>query len=164
MMIKREKKIKAIRRIICCILTLIWMMVIFSFSAQNADESSVESNAVGMFVGHIFVSGFDKADNVEQMDFVDTWDYSIRKVAHMTEYAVLGILLVGALERNEVQKTRVTACLAFLISMLYAVLDEIHQYFVPGRACRLYDVGFDLIGALIGILIGTSLFVLCNRN
>ena len=72
-----------------------------------------------------------------------TWDLVLRKLAHLTEYAVLGALLVRVLVRPE---------LAILVGSLYAVTDEIHQHFVRGRHAAWYDVVVDTIGVTIGVL------------
>ncbi len=50
-----------------------------------------------------------------------TWDTVLRKCAHMTEYAVLGALLLRALGASRS---------AFLAGVAYAVTDEVHQHFV----------------------------------
>lgn len=81
----------------------------------------------------------------------------------MTEYAVLGFLLVGAVASGK-QDCKKAAAMAFAIAVLYAVSDEIHQYFVPGRACMLTDVGFDSAGAIFGIILGNAVFVLKNAR
>jgi VanZ family protein len=80
----------------------------------------------------------------------------------MTEYAILGFLLSGALAGKQSEKYRWKAVGTFAVAVLYAASDEIHQYFVPGRACRLYDVGFDAAGALIGILFGMAVIIWWN--
>lgn len=73
-----------------------------------------------------------------------TWDLVLRKLAHLTEYAVLGALLQRALARPG---------LAILIGGLYATTDEIHQHFVPGRHAAWYDVVIDTIGVTIGVVL-----------
>jgi VanZ family protein len=109
-----------------------------------------------MVVGKIVIPDFEEWTVEEQQNFAEEWDYPIRKAAHMTEYAVLGFLLLGALAGKRTEKYKVAAIQAFAVAVVYASSDEIHQYFVPGRACRIYDVGFDSAGALIGILIGMA--------
>jgi VanZ family protein len=74
------------------------------------------------------------------------WDTILRKIAHGVEFAILGALLVRALER------RVPA---FLVGVLYAVSDEIHQSFVPGRHASPLDVAIDGVGVLVGVAIYT---------
>jgi VanZ family protein len=73
-----------------------------------------------------------------------TWDTILRKGAHVTEYAILGFLLLRALGR-EVP--------AFLVGVAYATTDEIHQHFVGGRHASPIDVAIDAAGILIGIFV-----------
>ena len=73
-----------------------------------------------------------------------TWDTVLRKLAHLTEYAVLGALLVRALRRPQ---------LAVLVGGLYAVSDEVHQHFVRGRHAAWYDVVIDTVGVTIGVVV-----------
>jgi VanZ family protein len=70
------------------------------------------------------------------------WDEILRKCAHATEYAVLAVLLVRALERPR---------LAFALAVVYAASDEFHQTFVRGRHGSPYDVLIDAAGAAIGL-------------
>jgi len=71
------------------------------------------------------------------------WDLVLRKLAHLTEYAILGALLVRALSRPG---------LAILVGCLYAVSDEMHQHFVRGRHAAWYDVVLDTVGVAVGVL------------
>jgi VanZ family protein len=70
------------------------------------------------------------------------WDLVLRKIAHAAEYAILGALLARATGR---------AGLAFAIGTLYAVSDEIHQSFVPGRMGSPLDVAIDAVVVGIGV-------------
>jgi VanZ family protein len=70
------------------------------------------------------------------------WDLALRKLAHAAEYAVLGALLARATGRGG---------LAFALGTLYAVSDEIHQTFVPGRMGSPFDVAIDAIGVACGV-------------
>ena len=72
-----------------------------------------------------------------------TWDTILRKLAHVTEYAILGGLLQRALRRPG---------LAVALAVLYAVTDEVHQTFVEGRLGTPRDVAIDLVGILVGVL------------
>jgi VanZ family protein len=71
------------------------------------------------------------------------WDLVLRKLAHLTEYAILGALLVRATRRPWV---------ALALAALYASSDEVHQHFVEGRHGAPLDVAIDTAGALAGIL------------
>ena len=78
------------------VLTIIWMVIIFSFSARPADVSTEDSYAVGLKIGSVFVSGFDELSEEEQLAFAAKIDHPVRKTAHGLEYAVLGILVINA--------------------------------------------------------------------
>ena len=73
-----------------------------------------------------------------------TWDYILRKGAHMTEYALLAALLLRALDRE---------LPAFFAALAYAASDELHQHFVHGRHATPVDVAFDTVGILAGLLV-----------
>jgi VanZ family protein len=76
------------------------------------------------------------------------WDEILRKLAHATEYAILAALLLRAVRELP----------AWALSVLYAISDELHQHFVPGRAGRPLDVAIDATGALVGVLVARRLF------
>ncbi|SRR6266566_1618998 len=73
-----------------------------------------------------------------------TWDEVLRKGAHVTEYAVLGLLLLRALGRE---------LPALVLAIAYAGTDELHQHFVHGRHSSPFDVAFDACGAAVGLLV-----------
>jgi VanZ family protein len=73
-----------------------------------------------------------------------TWDLVLRKIAHACEFAVLGALLLRAL-RDE--RTALAAGAA------YAISDELHQHFVPGRVGSPLDVLIDSVGVAVGVLL-----------
>jgi VanZ family protein len=73
-----------------------------------------------------------------------TWDTVLRKGAHLTEYAILGLLLYRALERE---------ALALAAGIAYAATDELHQHFVSGRHASPIDVAIDAVGVSLGMLV-----------
>ena len=85
--------------------------------------------------------------------------FIVRKFAHFFEYAVLGFLIGCALFLS---RRRFSPITAVICSALYSISDEIHQYFVPGRACRIFDVGVDTLGALTGTLILALIILIMN--
>ena len=72
------------------------------------------------------------------------WDLFLRKCAHITEYAVLAVLLVRAVDREGP---------ALALGILYAASDELHQAFVRGRHASPIDIAIDTVGLLIGLLV-----------
>lgn len=130
---------------------VIWMGVIFSFSAQPAEESTNTSVGFGMKIADIFVTDFRNMPENEQMQFVERYDFWIRKTAHFCEYTVLGILCALMLVQTR-WKFRKSVLMGTIICALAASSDEIHQLFVSGRAGRWQDVCIDTAGALTGIV------------
>ncbi len=147
----KGKKITLLLRI----LALAWMLLIFCFSAADGTKSSDTSHSVGRFLGRVFVSGYSEMSEEEQLEWADKIDYPIRKGAHASEYAVLAILIFGALgEGNLFDRRKYSRYLfSFIFTAFYACTDEFHQIFVPGRAGRIFDVGVDSAGAAAGLCI-----------
>ena len=109
------------------------MLLIFIHSAMPADLSSEES---GWFVD-VFTRIFPFLTSTENLTFL------IRKAAHFTEYLLLGLSLRWGIEKS---------LPALSVGILYAVSDEIHQHFVPGRSCEFRDICIDAAGVLAGVL------------
>ena len=133
------------------VLALIWMCVIFAFSAQTKEESGAVSegfsyhmvNATGLFL-HLNI------DEEKIREIANAIEGFVRKGAHMTEYAILAILIYTWLGRWQMSRFR-TSCVAVILASLYACSDEIHQLFVAGRAGRASDVLIDSAGAVVGL-------------
>ncbi len=135
------------KKLILWILIFIWMITIFMFSAQNGDESSELSQG---FL-RTFILRFTP-DNISE-DIVNMMEYIIRKCAHMTEYAVFGILVFYQIKLYRLfEKEWNRIVMAVICVMIYASTDEIHQLFVGGRSGRFTDVLIDTAGGFIGIM------------
>jgi VanZ family protein len=80
--------------------------------------------------------------------------FFFRKLAHLTEYAILSSLLYVSLQKGGPLAWRArTALGCVLIAGVYSVTDEFHQLFVPGRTASLIDCGIDTVGASLGMLV-----------
>lgn len=135
------------KKLILWILIFVWMITIFMFSAQNGDESSELSQG---FL-RAFILRFTP-DNISE-DIVNMMEYIIRKCAHMTEYAVFGILIFCQIKLYRLfEKEWNRIVMAVICVMIYASTDEIHQLFVGGRSGRFTDVLIDTAGGFIGIM------------
>ncbi len=84
--------------------------------------------------------------SVPDLDSGLDYDYPLRKAAHMAEYAVLYLLTRRALEARGASLT------AAAFALFYAMSDEYHQSFVPGRAGLWSDVGIDAAGVLLALV------------
>ena len=139
-----------IKRIIWTGITILWMVVIFSFSAKPAVQSTEMSTSVGKMICRIFVHDFSSWSDEKQEELAAKIDYPVRKCAHASEYALLGALvLLTACTYAKMSPETVAA--AVIISVLYAASDEFHQRFVPGRSCQFTDVLIDSAGVMVGV-------------
>lgn len=127
------------------ILVVCWMGLIFFFSHQPATASSELSSGVTEMIINLLNTVIPPLD-IEQK----TFGHFVRKGAHFFVYFVLGILLLNALRRSHVDGWK-SVFIAFFIAVCYAMTDEIHQLFIPGRSGEVRDVLLDSAGALTGI-------------
>lgn len=86
----------------------------------------------------------------------DTVDLLIKKVGHMAEYGILAALVWWAWPRGSEGHRPLVVAQVLVFSGLYAITDEVHQIFVPGRNGQLLDVGFDVLGAAVAMLLVTG--------
>ena len=144
---------KQLYRIVTGILAVAWMCLIFSFSNQPATESSKVSGGLC----HRLVERANDTLHLDmtekqQLAMAEKIEYPVRKAAHMTEYAILG-LLSFAFYRGILKKEKRQFLSALLTAAVYAATDEFHQYFIPGRSAEVMDVCIDTLGASIGLAI-----------
>jgi VanZ family protein len=82
------------------------------------------------------------------------WDFFVKKGGHLIGYALLGASYAHGLVSHKGMKRSVLLA-AIVLAGLYAVTDEFHQSFTPGRTPSAVDVGIDTIGAALGVGIWT---------
>ena len=122
------------------ILVLIWMIAIFMFSSFNGNVSSVQSDGIVAILAKI----------IHYTGDIDVLKIIVRKLAHFTEYLILGLLVINACRYNGIKNM---VKLSILICILYASLDEIHQLFVSDRTGNIMDTLIDTLGSLSGIFL-----------
>lgn len=125
------------------------MGLIFWFSSQQGSDSSETSGKIVAIIQKlsVIIRGHDFSP--ANLDIVTKL---VRKCAHFSEYALFGWCTVFAL--TELFRSKWVACIfSELFVFLYAVSDEVHQFFVPGRSMSPLDVAIDSLGALLGIWI-----------
>ena len=125
------------------ILCIFWMLVIFWFSAQVADDSQEMSDFFVRLLDALFSLDIMKNEIIQDMT-----SFLVRMAAHMSEYAILAILL-GLTIRE--YKKEPWLLLALTATAAYAATDEFHQLFVPGRSGQFKDVLIDTAGGALGL-------------
>lgn len=148
-------------QLIFAVLTGLWMVVIFLFSAQNGETSSETSGQIVDQIAPIVIKEYDKLPEPVRQSKEAILTLIVRKSAHFSEYAFLGLLTFFALPWNKIK--RLTQILtAFGIGTFYAITDEFHQTFSDGRSPAVVDVLIDSAGVLSGILLAWLLYRLIS--
>jgi len=135
--------------------TMLWMILIFALSAQPVAKSNGLSEKVTRMVVETAEKVSPKADfNLAKMNHL------VRKNAHFFSYLVLGVLMANAFKISGSKRPKVFL-VSFLLCVFYAISDEFHQLFVPGRGAQVMDVIIDSAGAMVG----TGIYgVFCRLN
>lgn len=83
----------------------------------------------------------------------------IRKLAHLTEYFILSLLLFRAFRAGSTEPHALRWALwSILVVALYAASDEFHQMFVASRTPSIIDVGIDTFGGILAQCVGMTWF------
>ncbi len=127
------------RHILNYTLLILWLVVIFFLSSEGHDASSGRSDAVVEVVRTLGATGA-----------TDVLTFLVRKSAHITAYFILGLLTVNVL-RLYTLRIRSIVMIASAFVLLYAVSDEFHQRFVPGRSSEVRDVMIDTTAGVVGV-------------
>lgn len=142
-------KKKTILRAIILLLIILWMLTVFGFSNQDGEQSSNLSREIASKI----------VKTEEQIDIIEPY---IRKLAHLSEYALGGMLFLAmALTFQISDKKRMLY--SFLIGIEYAIIDEVHQLFIDGRAGKVTDVLIDSVGVALGICALMFVYILMKK-
>ncbi len=147
------------RLIIYFFLTLAVMLGIFIFSAQDGGDSQAVSDGVLERIKELIELLPPLTDDGAGKD--------VRKYAHMFEYALLGIssmLFFSELFFRCTQPAACSAVISYIFCFIYALSDELHQYFVPGRSAEFSDVLVDSIGFTAGIMLTAAICLIVEHN
>lgn len=145
-------------RIIAILTTIIWMSVIFLFSADNGIESHELSDQWLRFINKSIMVFTGK--NLELSISPEHYaliEHYLRKMAHMLIYLILSINIMVVLFTFNISISSKILLTTF-ICFAYAITDEFHQSFVGGRSARFMDCLIDTGGAVIGIIVSLILY------
>lgn len=144
-----KKFLKFHSRSIISLLLIFQMIFIFIMSSFGSDSSSAQSGQIIQALRQVFPN----LNNTSHLD-ASNLVFVVRKTAHFTEYAILGILFFLFFRQSSSQKNSSRYfILAILFGFFYACTDEIHQLFIPGRSGQFTDVLIDTLGASFGCLL-----------
>ena len=116
---------------------LAWMAVIFALSSLTQDQIEGPAREAPFFINEV--------------------------TAHAGEYGVLAILLYRLLASYRLTPPWRIWLGVIAIAATYAVTDEVHQAFVPGREPSVADLAYDTLGALAGVVLAEAVVVFMRR-
>lgn len=137
--------------------------LIFYFSAEDATASAASSGNTMLWLLRFFhVENTDAI--IQNSELYSLLDFCIRKSAHFFLYTALGFLISFAFTSFPAIPIWKQTAFSILLGIFYAATDELHQYFVPGRACQVRDVAIDAAGVFLGSAFFTFLCWLRHRH
>ena len=138
-----------IRKIVKLILIILCMLFIFSLSSDNGEVSEKKSDS---FIVKVTETILHRKLTVEEKEkYIEKTVVFVRKSAHFILYFILGLLVISFLK--EFGLSRKSIIISIIVVLLYAVSDEIHQTFIPGRSGEVLDVLIDTIGGSLSTLL-----------
>ena len=127
-------------------IVLALFVLIFCLSHQSGEDSTETS---GWFTALLnFVFPFELTENF------------VRTMAHFSEFACLSFFMNNLFVSKKEKLCPVIAC---TLSFIYAITDEIHQIFVPGRACQFQDMMVDLAGIISGMAVYAIIYIIIKK-
>ena len=135
-------------------------LLIFYFSSMDGQASMKMSNGLTYWFIYLFHPDYDTLSPEKKQEIFNLFVLIVRKAAHFTEFAAFGASLTLLLHEH---RLRGGALWAWLSGTLYAVTDEMHQYFKGTRTPAVRDVAIDSAGVLCGALAITFLLFLIAR-
>ena len=129
------------------IIVIALLVLIFCLSHQSGEDSTETSGWFTALLNFIF-------------PFELTEDF-VRTMAHFSEFACLSFFMNNLFVAYKEKLNPVVAC---TLSFFYAITDEIHQIFVPGRACQFLDMMVDLAGIISGFIVYALIYILVRKT
>jgi len=151
------------RQLICWLSVFCWMGLIFWFSSQDATASAASSDSALAFLLRMIFP--DKADAIFSDSSILLWvTFLLRKSAHFFIFTVLGLLLYITIVQYPDSAWIQRIVIPVSVGIVYACIDELHQFFVPGRACQIRDVLIDTAGVCCGVIVCLCVHMLLQKK
>lgn len=143
---------KNVLRGILIVLLLCTFYIIFGFSSQDGEKSGGISKRITDFILEKS-SKYNSLEISEKKQVNKRTERVIRKIAHFSIYTLVGFLLIALLSTYENIKRKNQIYISTMLGISYAISDEIHQSFTPGRGPKITDVFIDSLGVFFGIIV-----------
>lgn len=139
------------------------MLLIFLMSAQNNEQSGGASAGIIDTLARLLNPDYSLLSADLQAEYIESFQFIVRKGAHFSLYAALAASFSVGFLTFKNRKRWLSFLYAFIISVFYAVSDEIHQLFIPGRSGEVRDVLIDGAGAVAGCLAIFLAFIIYKK-
>lgn len=176
-----------ITRIVLITIIAFISITIFTFSNQDAEESSSISGEVA----RILIEMQPKYKNIteeEKQELISEYQKPVRKLAHFSIYTLLGMSIAGltctynltnnskiSKSKGDLSKANISkdsnsksistrAAITLISGLLYAISDEVHQTFIAGRSGQVSDVLLDWSGIILGTIIVLGIYSLITNH
>ncbi len=137
------------KKILIILMIIYYSFIIWSFSSHPAEISSKESKSITGILYDKFAVHIEKFSDMGKDMFVRKTDNFVRKCAHFTLFFIFALLISMYVDCYD-KDAKVFLLTVFITGVIFAVSDEVHQLFVPGRGCQMRDVLIDSNGILAG--------------
>ncbi|NFO11355.1 acetobutylicum phosphotransbutyrylase [Clostridium botulinum] len=141
------------KKVVCIFLSILCLCFIFFNSSQNGTESNIRSNTV---VEKVIEDVKESDMNISIISKIriniNEFNLLIRKFAHGFEFGILSITLFISFSFFTKNKINTVIYTLFLV-LIFAVIDEFLQLYIPGRSSSVKDVVIDFIGGCLGIIV-----------
>lgn len=133
------------------IILLAWIILIFSFSQESSKESNHTSDKITIMMIKLDdrLTGKTTSDKMIKKIVLDR-RFIVRKVAHVTEYFILTIIILCT---YKIYLRKKIFLKSFITSLFLASIDEFHQLFISGRTGQVKDILIDSIGITLGLIV-----------
>ena len=128
-------------------MTVLWMGFIFGMSGSTGDQSQETSGRLASLVQQLFFQNWETLPEEEFLAALGQLNFFLRKLAHFTEYFILGGLLY--LDWRLLNRGRVILPLG--AGLIFAAADEYLQTFIPGRSGEILDTLLDFCGVAAAV-------------
>ena len=161
-------KINNLKKFLSCFFLLSWILLIFSFSHTPGPATDEQSKTiVNQIIGNTNKTTNTTVEQIENnvpIDSKDTVDieylnYIVRKIAHMSEYFILALLVLNVIYQFKGKVEFKHYIIVICFCCFYAITDEVHQLYIPGRTGQVKDVLIDTLGASM-----TCIFVMLIKK
>lgn len=154
---------KNVLRGILIVLLLCTFYIIFGFSSQDGEKSGGISKKITGFI-LVKSSKYNSLEQMKKEEVSKRTERIIRKIAHFSIYTLVGFLLMALFSTYENIKRKYQIYISAIMGILYAISDEIHQSFTPGRGPKITDVFIDSLGVFFGMTVILLIVEIINRK